>query len=74
VLTSIDTEVDPCDDFYQFACGTWKATHVIPEDETIISPVYNLVDDVALVLKSTFSYLYFMCTLYEFTYCGYVLR
>ncbi|WFD30055.1 endothelin-converting enzyme 1 [Malassezia sp. CBS 17886] len=30
LLRSINTSVDPCDDFYEFATGGWRAQHPIP--------------------------------------------
>ncbi|ESO07738.1 hypothetical protein HELRODRAFT_110566 [Helobdella robusta] len=30
ILNSIDEKVDPCNDFYEFACGTWMKSNPIP--------------------------------------------
>ncbi len=32
-LTAIDRKANPCQDFYQYACGTWLANNPIPPDQ-----------------------------------------
>jgi putative endopeptidase len=32
-ITAMDTTVDPCTDFYQYACGNWIGNNAIPSDQ-----------------------------------------
>ena len=47
----MDRGADPCDDFFQFACGSWNRKHVIPEDRSSISTFEVLADKLQIILK-----------------------
>ncbi|XP_070206748.1 neprilysin-1-like [Littorina saxatilis] len=52
VTQSINFEVEPCDDFYTFACGAWMEKNVIPEDKSEINTFGILRDQVEIILKN----------------------
>jgi endothelin-converting enzyme/putative endopeptidase len=43
-LTAIDKSVDPCVDFYHFACGTWMKSNPIPADQAAWGRFHELAD------------------------------
>ncbi|RHY78707.1 hypothetical protein DYB30_008714, partial [Aphanomyces astaci] len=43
VTKLIDYRTDPCDDFYQYACGAWYKDAVIPPDEHEIDTSFNKI-------------------------------
>ena len=50
-LGSIDQTVDPCTDFYTYACGAWIKKNPIPPDQSRWSVYSKMADDNKLILR-----------------------
>ena len=46
VLETMDQTADPCEDFFQFACGGWIQSNTIPESSSKWGKFYELRDKV----------------------------
>lgn len=67
----MDETVDPCDNFYQFACGGWIKTHPIPDDKSSVSQYSEGRDAIKLQLKSKYFFHFdnqYFCSIYIISY------
>ncbi|XP_062123109.1 neprilysin-2-like [Drosophila sulfurigaster albostrigata] len=51
VLSKINPQINPCDNFYDFSCGTYVDKMIIPEDKTHINRLTDIADKVHEQLK-----------------------
>ncbi|XP_060925405.1 endothelin-converting enzyme 1 isoform X1 [Limanda limanda] len=51
VMGALDRSVDPCHDFYDFACGGWMKNNPLPEGKSRWGPFSNLWEHNMVVMK-----------------------
>lgn len=52
MLSSMNQKVNPCDNFYEFACGRWILSNPIPEGRSIWGMFNQLEQANQLVIKN----------------------
>lgn len=51
LIENMDPGVDPCDNFYQYACGGWLKKNIIPETSSRYSTFDILREELEVILK-----------------------
>ena len=51
----MDRTVDPCTDFFEYACGNWNKVNVIPDDRATYNTFAKLRDDIQVLLKGVYT-------------------
>ncbi len=54
IIADMDQTVDPCVDFYEFACGGWLQSNSIPATSSSVSQIGNLAQAVDEEIRRTY--------------------
>ena len=57
LLAAMDSTVNPCDDFFEFACGKWNKINIIPDDRSSYNTFSKLGDDIQGMLKGRITWI-----------------
>ena len=60
IIRNMDTSVNPCQDFYKFACGGFVKRTVIPDDRTRMSSFSVLGDELLTQVMSLHTFISFL--------------
>lgn len=52
VLAAMDQKVEPCNDFFQFACGNYELNTFIPDDKIVVDTFSTLTDHIDIQLRT----------------------
>lgn len=69
ILNSMKLDVDPCNDFFQYACGNWVDDKIIAADQSSVSTFNGLRDDVSAALKRMYINAYLPLYLLQTAVC-----
>ena len=51
ILSAMNANADPCDDFYEYACGKWIEKSSIPESKSSWSQFYVVDQNNEIIMK-----------------------
>ena len=70
IIRNMDTSVNPCQDFYKFACGGFVKRTVIPDDRTRMSSFSVLGDELLTQVMSLHTFISFLSiSMYTYFFC-----